>query len=319
VRDDPSVVALVTRAAGSDEGAWHELVDRYAPLVWSICVRYQLSGADIEDVGQTVWLGLVEQLASEKLREPAALPGWLATTTQRECLRVLRVRGKYEVFGTDPEDGGLPREADATGIDATVIEEEILLAERNALLRAALAELPEADQRLIGLLLRDPPLSYAEIGSMLGMPPGSIGPTRQRCLRRLGRSRLLAGLSDLAPPPVAGAASAPRAHGGPPAAPGTGDTGSSQAGPSQLGPPQSGTSQPETSRLGESRSRAAQPGTSRPGGVAAKGSTDGAVTYGAVADAVVADAVVADAVVADGVVRHGHGSRPGHRQGRQAT
>ena len=48
MRDDPSVVALVTRAAGSDEGAWHELVDRYAPLVWSICVRYQLSGADID-------------------------------------------------------------------------------------------------------------------------------------------------------------------------------------------------------------------------------------------------------------------------------
>jgi DNA-directed RNA polymerase specialized sigma24 family protein len=93
VRDDPSVVALVTRAAGSDEGAWHELVDRYAPLVWSICVRYQLSGADIEDVGQTVWLGLVEQLTNERLREPAALPGWLATTTQRECLRVLRAPG----------------------------------------------------------------------------------------------------------------------------------------------------------------------------------------------------------------------------------
>ena len=135
MRDDPSVVALVTRAAGSDEGAWHELVDRYAPLVWSICVRYQLGAADIEDVGQTVWLGLVEQLANEKLREPAALPGWLATTTQRECLRVLRARGKYEVFGTDPDDGGLPLAA-----DATVIEEEILLAERNALLRAALAE-----------------------------------------------------------------------------------------------------------------------------------------------------------------------------------
>jgi hypothetical protein len=81
-----------------------------------------------------------------------------------------------------------------------VIEEEILLAERNALLRAALGELPEADQRLLGLLMRDPPLSYAEIGDILGMRPGSIGPTRQRCLRRLSRSPLLAGLSDLAPP-----------------------------------------------------------------------------------------------------------------------
>jgi RNA polymerase sigma factor (sigma-70 family) len=221
VRDDPSVVALVTRAAGSDEGAWHELVDRYAPLVWGICVRYQLGGADIEDVGQTVWLGLIEQLASTSLREPAALPGWLATTTQRECLRVLRAKGRYEVFGTDPDDGGVPVEADAAGI-----EEEILLAERNALLRAALAELPDSEQRLLTLLLRDPPLSYAEIGAILGMPPGSIGPTRQRCLRRLSRSPRLAGLSDLAPPAAGGR---PAGHG--PPGPGTRSSGPGVRGP----------------------------------------------------------------------------------------
>lgn len=189
MRDDPSVVALVTRAAGSDEGAWHELVDRYAPLVWSICVRYQLSRADIEDVGQTVWLGLVEHLG--ELREPAALPGWLATTTQRECVRVLKARRKCEVFGTDPDDGGLPLEA-----DHTMIEEEILTAERNVLFRAALAELPEDSRRLITLLISDPPLSYAEISDILGIPPGSIGPTRQRCLNRLRRSPYLRGLTD---------------------------------------------------------------------------------------------------------------------------
>ncbi len=243
MRDDPSVVALVTRAAGSDEAAWHELVDRYAPLVWSICVRYQLGGADIEDVGQTVWLGLVEQLANEKLREPAALPGWLATTTQRECLRVVRARGKYEVFAAVPDEGGMTA-------DAMVIEEEVLLAERNALLRAALAELPEADQRLLALLLRDPPLSYAEIGDILGMPPGSIGPTRQRCLRRLSRSPLLAGLSDLA---------AARGRGG---------------------------GRPAAAR--------------RAAGITGNG-------------------VAVQGVVRDGVVRHGRGSRPRHRQGRQAT
>jgi RNA polymerase sigma factor (sigma-70 family) len=189
VRDDPSVAALVARAAGSDESAWRELVDRYAPLVWSICARHQLSRADIEDVGQTVWLRLVEHLG--KLREPAALPGWLATTTQRECVRVLKAHRKCEVFGTDPDNGGLPLET-----ETTMIEEEILMAERNALLRAAFAELPEDSQRLITLLMSDPPLSYVEIGEILGMPPGSIGPTRQRCLDRLRRSPYLRGLTD---------------------------------------------------------------------------------------------------------------------------
>ena len=134
-----------------------------------------------------------------------------------------------------------------------VIEEEVLQAERNALLRAALAELPEADQRLLALLLRDPPLSYAEIGDILGMPPGSIGPTRQRCLRRLSRSPLLAGLSDLALP-AAGAESGRPPRAGPPGSPG------------------------------------------RPG-----------------------DGVAVQGVVRDGVVRHGRGSRPRPRQGRQAT
>ena len=67
MRDDPTVVALVTRATAGDQGAWHEIVERYAPLVWSICVRYQLNGQHAEDVGQTVWLLLVEQLG--KLRD----------------------------------------------------------------------------------------------------------------------------------------------------------------------------------------------------------------------------------------------------------
>ena len=189
MRDDQSVAALVARAAGSDESAWQELVDRYAPLVWSICVRYQLSRTDIEDIGQTVWLRLVEHL--DKLREPAALPGWLATTTQRECVRVLKTRRRCEVFGTDPDADGLPVE-----IDTTTIEEEVLMAERNALLRAAFDELPKDSQRLLTLLLSDPPLSYVEIGQILGMPPGSIGPTRQRCLNRLRRSPYLRGLTD---------------------------------------------------------------------------------------------------------------------------
>lgn len=190
MRDDPSVVALVTRAAESDEGAWHEIVDRYAPLVWSICIRYQLSSADTEDVGQTVWLGLVEQLG--KLREPAALPGWLATTTQRECLRVLKAARKYETFGTDPEDDKLSVE-----VDSTVIEDEIVLSERNALLRAALAELPPRCRQLLTLLLADPPLSYAEISTIMRIPQGSIGPQRARCLERLRRSSYLTGLTDV--------------------------------------------------------------------------------------------------------------------------
>lgn len=184
MRDDPSVVALVGRAAGSDQEAWDELVERYSPLVWSICGRYRLGRHDIEDVAQNVWLRLVEQIGN--LRAPAALPGWLATTTQRECLRVLH--RQYRVVPVPDE---LP-----PALDDMEIEQEIVLAERNAALRAAFAELPPRCRQLLSMLLRDPPRPYAEISAVLEIRIGSIGPQRARCLQRLRRSRHLALLID---------------------------------------------------------------------------------------------------------------------------
>ena len=186
MRDDPTVVALVTRAAGGDPAAWNEIVERYAPLVWSICARFQLGNHDREDVAQNVWLLLVEQLG--KLREPAALPGWIATTTHRECLRVVTAARKSERLGTGLDDA-------LQFVDNTVIDEEILMAERNAALRAAFAELPPRCQQLLGLLLTgDPPKSYAEISATLQMRVGSIGPNRARCLDRM--RKLLADLGE---------------------------------------------------------------------------------------------------------------------------
>jgi RNA polymerase sigma factor (sigma-70 family) len=185
MRDDPSVVALVSRAAGSDPGAWNEIVERYAPLVWSICTRFQLSNHDSEDVAQTVWLLLVEHLG--EIREPAALPGWLARTSARECLRLVTAARRSERLGTGLDDA-------AQFVDGAVIDEEILLAERNAGLRAAFAQLPPRCQQLLAMLLSDPPPSYAEISATLDIPVGSIGPQRGRCLARLRRSPALIAL-----------------------------------------------------------------------------------------------------------------------------
>lgn len=186
MRDDPSVIALVARAAGGDQAAWDELVERYLPLVWAICIRYRLRRHDAEDVAQSVWLRLAEQLGN--LREPAALPGWLSATTRNECLRVVRIADRYELSGDDPDDVG----------DAG-IEEMIVIAERNAALRAALAELPQPCRRLLSLLAEDPPLSYDEISAILQLKKGSIGPKRARCLAELRRSPHLAAFIGQAP------------------------------------------------------------------------------------------------------------------------
>jgi len=136
VRDDPHVVALVTRASGGDHDAWNELVDRYAALVYTICTRYRLSNHDTEDVGQNVWLLLAEQLG--KLREPAALPGWLATTTARECVRVVTAASKAERLGRELDDSVL-----------FVDDEVILVAERKRMRRSdALAALGQGEEKI---------------------------------------------------------------------------------------------------------------------------------------------------------------------------
>jgi len=187
MRDDPSVVALVLRAADGDQRAWDEIVERYAPLVYGVCTRYRLSRDDIEDVGQTVWLLLVEHLG--KLREPAALPGWLATTTARECLRTVTVARKTDRRGTGRDDS-------LQFVDDRPIDEEILMAERNAALRAAFAELPARCQQLLSMLISDPPYPYAKIHEVLGIPVGSIGPQRSRCLDRLRRTSAFIALGE---------------------------------------------------------------------------------------------------------------------------
>ena len=184
VCDDP-VVTLVMRARDGDERAWAALVERYAPLIWSLCRRYRLDATDTADVGQNVWLLLVNHLG--KIRDPAALPGWLVTTTQRECGRVL---GRAQRKGTR-------RMLDAENIpdgETQTIEQGLLAAERHAALREAFTHLSPRDQRLIALLTEDPPVPYAAISTRLGIPVGSIGPNRRRCLDKLRHHPAIAAL-----------------------------------------------------------------------------------------------------------------------------
>jgi RNA polymerase sigma factor (sigma-70 family) len=187
LRDDPVITDLVTRARTGDQQAWDALVERYATLTWSICRRYRLGDADAEDVGQTVWLQLADHL--DAIREPAALPGWLATTTRRECLRVLgAARGQLAA------EQGLGAEI-RSGEQAETVEQQLLAAERHAALREAFTALPPRWQRLMVLLTQDPPVPYAEISARLGIPVGSVGPYRSRCLARLRRHPAIAGLA----------------------------------------------------------------------------------------------------------------------------
>jgi len=186
MRDDPIVIALVARATEGEQVAWDEIVERFSPLVWSICRRFRLSDADAHDVGQNVWLRLVEYLPS--LREPAALPGWLATTTRRECLRVQRISWQQEKQLAQPEID-LPADEETTQVDRWLIADE-----RDSALRTAFAQLGKRCQQLLAMLMRDPPEPYAKISTDLSIPVGSIGPSRARCLDQLRASPTVAAL-----------------------------------------------------------------------------------------------------------------------------
>ena len=174
--DASEVSRLVRASASGSETAWNELVRRYSPLVMAVTRTYQLTADDAKDVSQTVWLRLVENLAN--LREPDALPGWLATTTQRECIRQLR-QGR-RVLPVDPHTDGALQLCETVDPDT-----DILRAELHQALRDGLADLPARDQALLKLRAADPPKSYEEISQILGMPIGSIGPTLRRSLDRL--------------------------------------------------------------------------------------------------------------------------------------
>jgi RNA polymerase sigma factor (sigma-70 family) len=181
MHDDLSVLSLVTRAQAGDQQAWDTLVERYAPLVWSICRRHRLADADAGDVGRTVWRRLADQL--DTIRDPATLPAWLATATARESARALQAARRPHVHGQTPQAANIP---DATAATAgNEPEHELQLAERHTALREALAHLPTGCQRLLTLLIEDPPVPDAKISAELGIPIGRIGPDRRRCLDML--------------------------------------------------------------------------------------------------------------------------------------
>jgi RNA polymerase sigma factor (sigma-70 family) len=169
-------VQLVWRAAAGDLRAWEELVDRYARLIWSITAEFKLVESDAADVVQTTWLRLLEHI--DRIAYPDRLGSWLAATARHECLRSLAAR-KRVLLGHDED------ELQNTVAHGPEVDERLLADERARVVQAALTRLPRRHQRLLEMLMADPPASYAEISDQLGLPVGSIGPTRGRCLARL--------------------------------------------------------------------------------------------------------------------------------------
>ncbi|MCA1657177.1 MAG: sigma-70 family RNA polymerase sigma factor [Actinobacteria bacterium] len=167
---------LVEAARKGDSSAWDVLVTRHSGRLWAVARAHRLGTADAEDVFQVTWLRLVTHL--DTIRDPDRVGAWLATTARHECLRLLRRAGRAVPSG-DTDDLEQP-DPKAPSVDA-----RMLAGERDVALLAALDLLPERCRRLLRVLMADPGPTYEEVSAALGMPVGSIGPTRQRCLSRL--------------------------------------------------------------------------------------------------------------------------------------
>jgi RNA polymerase sigma factor (sigma-70 family) len=174
--DGPRVERLVRAAAAGQSGAWEGLIDEFGGLVWAVTRSYRLGYADAADVAQTTWLRLLEHL--DALNDATRVGAWLATTARRECLRVLR-EGRRKVFYGDelPEEAASDPEFDTA----------LLAEERDGALWRAFERLRAGDRALLRMLMADPRPAYEEVSAALGLPVGSIGPTRARALDRLRR------------------------------------------------------------------------------------------------------------------------------------
>jgi RNA polymerase sigma factor (sigma-70 family) len=171
---ESATTALVEAARCREPGAWDELVSRYNALVRRVVAGYRLQQADAADAVQNTWMRALERLHT--LRDPERLGGWLATTADRECLALLR-RAHREV---PDERVACDRAAVVPGPEAVIVGEEARLA-----VDAAVAELPGRRQRLVQALFFDAELPYVQVSQVVGIPVGSIGPTRGRALRNL--------------------------------------------------------------------------------------------------------------------------------------
>jgi RNA polymerase sigma factor (sigma-70 family) len=184
--DRADVGALVQSAVDGDAAAWKALVEGLSPLVWSVVRAHRLSHADGHEVYQTVWFRFAQHLG--RIREPEKAGSWLASTARHESLKVLRSLRRL----TPTDDPHLlDRVSEDRTPEESVLdsEEAAAQAERTRQLWQEFDKLGERCRKLLRVLMATPPPSYQEVSAALGIAVGSIGPMRQRCLRRL-RARL---------------------------------------------------------------------------------------------------------------------------------
>ncbi len=181
---EDSDLELVLACRRGDQLAWEKLIRRYQRLIYAIPLRAGLDEDHAAEIFQDVFTTMFQKL--DDIEQPEKLQAWLVTTTRRKTLHTLskaRVLQQSQVNTDDP-----PYVATLIRDEAPLPDEQLLILEEQHRIRTALSSLDERCRMLLEMLfyLAEPP-SYADIATSLGIPEGSIGPTRARCLAKLLR------------------------------------------------------------------------------------------------------------------------------------
>jgi len=171
---DHALADIVVAAGGGDDAAWASLMARFNRQLEAIARAHGLNSYDAQDAAQTAWLRLLENIG--RVHSPAAIGGWLSITARREAMRISRSNARER----PTDDADLPLRGSDPGP-----ESQLVAAEARAAVGRVVAGLPGRERTLLGMLMADPTPSYSDISDALGLPVGSIGPTRGRCLARL--------------------------------------------------------------------------------------------------------------------------------------
>jgi len=172
---DERIAGLVNAAKEGSDDALGQIVTELSPLLWQVARAAGLSSGDAEDVLQTVWLRLLSHLGG--IRSPSALTAWLVVTTKREAWRV-RAAGRRQLPADQDWLAGLPDPGPGS-------EEQVIVDDDRRALWTAIGQLDRRCQELLRIIAFVPHPDYAAVAAELGMPLGSIGPTRGRCLAKL--------------------------------------------------------------------------------------------------------------------------------------
>lgn len=177
---DDSDLQLVLACRRGDELAWEKLIRRYQRLIYAIPLRAGLDEDQAAEIFQDVFTTFFQKL--NDIEEPEKLQAWLVTTARRKTWRTI-AKSQFRTREDAETDSA------ATVRDETPLpDEQLLILEEQHRIRTAVSMLDERCQKLVQMLFyQAQPPSYAEIAASLGIPEGSIGPTRARCLGKLLR------------------------------------------------------------------------------------------------------------------------------------